>query len=319
MNPASATALPHPPAILSLSTCWNSHRHTEGRELAQEARELGFEWIEVSHGTKISLLPGLLAAVAAGEIRVSSLHNFCPPPVEVTLDAPDVYEFTSDKAWERERAILLTKKTLAMAGRFGTDRVVVHLGCARVPSLTQKLEAMALAGQLYSREYTDLKLKLVALREAASALALDRVRAALAELLPVCETERVRLGIETRSHYEQIPNQREMQTLLEEYKDCPWIGSWHDFGHVQRQANLALLDHQIYLSEIAPRLIGCHVHDVRWPMKDHRAPLSTGSVAFETLLPLIPPGVPLVWELSPGNRREDVVEALRRWREKFLA
>ncbi len=305
--------------ILSLSTCWNSHRHTEGRALAVEARELGFEWIEVSHGTKISLLPGLLDAVAAGEIKVSSLHNFCPPPVEVLMDAPDVYEFTSEKAWERERAISLTKKTLAMATRFGTDRVVVHLGCARVRSITEKLESMALQGQLYSRDYSDLKLKLVAQRDQASARALDRVRAAFAELLPVCEKEGVRLGIETRSHYEQIPNQREMQKLMAEYADCPWIGTWHDFGHVQRQANLALVDHAQYLSEIAPRLLGCHVHDVRWPMKDHRAPLSTGGVDLANLLPLVPAGVPLIWEMSPANRRHEVVEALRLWREKFPA
>ncbi|MBB5037259.1 TIM barrel protein [Prosthecobacter dejongeii] len=307
------------PPILSLSTCWNSHRHTEGRALAAEARELGFEWIEVSHGTKISLLPGLLDAVAAKEIKVSSLHNFCPPPVEVLMDAPDAYEFTSEKVWERERAISLTKKTLAMATRFGTDRVVVHLGCARVRSITEKLEAMALQGHLYSRDYSDLKLKLVAQREQASARALDRIRAAFSELLPVCEKEGVKLGIETRSHYEQIPNQHEMQKLMAEYADCPWIGTWHDFGHVQRQANLALVDHAQYLSEIASRLLGCHVHDVRWPMKDHRAPLSTGGVDLANLLPLVPAGVPLVWEMSPGNRRHEVVEALRLWREKFPA
>ncbi|TDU64266.1 sugar phosphate isomerase/epimerase [Prosthecobacter fusiformis] len=287
--------------------------------LAEEARDLGFEWIEVSHGTKISLLPGLLEAVAAREIKVSSVHNFCPPPVEVLMDAPDVYEFTSPKAWERNRAILLTQKTLAMAPRFGTDRVVIHLGSARVRSITDKLEAMARGGQLYSRDYCNLKLKLVAQREAASAQALEYVRIALDQLLPVCEKEGVRLGIETRSHYEQIPNQREMLLLLDEYKDCPWIGSWHDFGHVQRQANLALLDPGLYLSQIAPRLLGCHVHDVQWPMKDHRAPLSTGGVALEKWLPLLPPGVPLIWELSPGIRRDDLVVALSRWQEKFSA
>lgn len=307
--------MPATPSIVSLSTCWNSHRHTEGRELALEARELGFEWIEVSHGTKISLLPGLLDAVNAGEIKVSSLHNFCPPPVEVTMDAPDVYEFTSDKAWERQRAISLTKKTIEMAPRFGTDRVVIHLGSSRVKSITTELEAMAIAGKLYSRDYSELKLKLVEQREKASALALDRVHAALKELIPVCEKEGVRLGMETRSHYEQIPNQREMLKLLEEYKDCPWIGAWHDFGHVQRQANLALLDHQLYLSQIAPHLIGCHVHDVQWPKKDHRAPLSTGGVALRELVALVPAQVPLIWELSPGNRRQDVREAIQRWQE----
>jgi sugar phosphate isomerase/epimerase len=311
--------VPAPAHLLSLSTCWNSHRHIEGRALAQEARELGFEWIEVSHGTKISLLPGLLEAVAAGEIKVTSLHNFCPPPVEVRMDAPDVYEFTSEVSWERDRAIKLTKDTLRMAPRFGADRVVIHLGSARMRSFTGQLESMVLAGQLYSRAFSDHKLKFVAQRQAASALALERVRAAFDQLLPVCEAEGVRLGIETRSHYEQIPSQREMRLLLEEYQSCPWIGSWHDFGHVQRQANLTLLDHETYLSQIAPRLLGCHVHDVLWPLKDHRAPLSTGGVALEKLLPLVPGDVPLIWEISPGNRREAVVEALLRWREKFPA
>lgn len=310
-----------PPSIpkhtLSLSTCWNSHRHTEGLDVAKEARDMGFEWIEVSHGTKISLLPGLLKAAETGVVRVSSLHNFCPPPVEVMMDAPDVYEFTSEKAPERERALSLTKKTLEMAPRFGADRVVIHLGSAKVKACTDKLEALAVSGRLYGRDFTDLKLQLVAEREKASAHALTCVRAALRELLPVCEKTGVKLAMETRSHYEQVPTQREMLLLMEEYADCPWVGTWHDFGHVQRQANLALLDHSIYLAQIAPRLLGCHVHDVLWPKRDHRAPLTTGGVDFATLLPLLPPGIPLVWELSPGNPRELVAEALTRWRSQF--
>lgn len=280
-----------------------------------EALELGFEWIEVSHGTKITLLPGLLEAAEAGEIKVSSLHNFCPPPVEILMDAPDAYEFTSAKNWERERAVSLTQKTVRMARRFGTDRVVIHLGTARVRGYTARLEEMAKAGQLYSRDYSDLKLKFVTEREKASARAFDQVRSALDQILPVCEEEGVKLGIETRSHYEQVPTQREMLRFLEAYQDCSWIGSWHDFGHVQRQANLALLDHDLYLSQIADRLLGCHVHDVLWPARDHRAPLSTEGVALASLLARVPSEVPLIWELSPGNKRADVEEALSRWRE----
>jgi sugar phosphate isomerase/epimerase len=312
MSEAVMTATSTQPR-LSLSTCWNGHRHTDGHALALEARELGFEWIEVSHGAKISLLPSLLDAVNAGEIRVSSLHNFCPVPVEVTMDAPDIYEFTSAKEDERRRAINLTRKTIEMATRFGTDRVVIHLGSVPMPSITKQLEEMASAGHLYSRDYSDLKLKLVTQREQSSQLHLDRVRGALTALLPDCEKHGVKLGIETRSHYEQIPNQREMLTLLEEYRDCPWIGAWHDFGHVQRQANLALLDHELYLKQIAPRLIGCHVHDVQWPAKDHRAPLTTGGVALKKLLAHVSPDVPLIWEVSQGQKKEQVIESLKAW------
>ncbi len=303
--------------MLSFSTSWLSPRHSEGHDISQEARELGFEYIEVSHGTKITQLPGLLDAVNAGEIKISSLHNFCPAPVEVMIDAPDAFEFTSPRAWERERAISLTKKTIEMATRFRTDLVVIHIGSVPMKSITQELEQIVSEGGLYSRKFTELKLKLVAAREKASREHLDRVRAALAQLLPECEKHRVRLGIETRSHYEQIPNQREMSVLLQEYRDCPWIGSWHDFGHVQRQANLALLDHEIYLREIAPHLLGCHVHDVQWPARDHRTPLSAGGVAFEKLLPHLPPGVPLIWELAPSQKREQIIEALAAWKKAF--
>ncbi len=286
--------------------------------MAVEARALGFEWIEVSHGTKISQLPGLLDAVKAGEIKVSSLHNFCPAPVEVMMDAPDAFEFTSPKPAERQRAINLTRKTLEMATRFGTDRVVVHLGSVPMKSITLQLEELAAQGDLYSKEFTERKLRLVTLREEASKKHLDRVRAALDELIPECEKLGVRLGIETRSHYEQIPNQREMSLLLQEYHDCPWIGSWHDFGHVQRQANLALLDHEIYLREISPRLLGCHVHDVEWPAKDHRTPFSSGGVALAQLLPWVGREVPLIWEIAPSQKRESIAAALEAWKRNGL-
>ncbi len=52
--------------------------------MLREIRDLGFQYAELSHGTRISLLPGILEAVDAGEIRISSLHNFCPLPMGVT-------------------------------------------------------------------------------------------------------------------------------------------------------------------------------------------------------------------------------------------
>jgi sugar phosphate isomerase/epimerase len=299
--------------MLALSTCWNNHRFSDGMDLAKEIRAMGFEWIEISHGTKVSLLPGLLNAYQQGIIRVTSLHNFCPSPVEVMMDAPDVYEFTSHRAPERDRALSLTKATIQMATRFGVDRVVMHMGSVPMKSITKELEKMALDGGIYSRPYTEAKLRLVTEREKASEFYLDRARTALKELLPVCEEHRVRLGIETRSHFEQIPNEKEMLVLLNDFADSPWIGAWHDFGHVQRKANLGLLNHAEFLAQIAPRLIGCHVHDVEWPVRDHRIPLTTGGVDFSQLLPLLPENIPLVWELSPSQKRLRIVEQREVW------
>ena len=53
------------------------------------------------------------------------------------------------------------------------------------------------------------------------------------------------------------------------------------------------------------------------PARDHRVPLSTGGVDLAGLLPLVPAGVPLVWELSPSQRSAQIVEALGKWRAGF--
>ena len=75
--------------MIAFSTCWNSSRHDDGEEMIDEILELGFDTIEISHGLSVSLLPGIKKAYQAGKFKVSGLHNFCPSPVEVLIDAPD--------------------------------------------------------------------------------------------------------------------------------------------------------------------------------------------------------------------------------------
>src|SRR5246127_2045949 len=98
--------------MYSLSTCWNSHRHTDGRAMLREIRELGFEYAELSHGTRISLLPGIIEAVEAGEIKISSLHNFCPLPMGVNFSAPNLYKLSAENPKEWESAYRYTRKTV---------------------------------------------------------------------------------------------------------------------------------------------------------------------------------------------------------------
>jgi sugar phosphate isomerase/epimerase len=302
---------------LSLSTCWNGHRYSDGLLLAKEVRDMGFEWLEISHGTPVTLLPGLLQAAEKGVVKVSSLHAPCPAALEVQGDAPDAFEFTSPRAEVRRRALALTVATLEMAAKFGVGRVVLHLGRVAMPDATARLEAMALTGGLHGRDYVGEKLKAVTQRAKSAPQAMKRVEEALQELLPHCEKHQVRLGLETRSHFEQVPSVAEMQQLLAAFGESGWIGAWHDFGHVQRQANLGFLDHAAFLGEIALRLIGCHVHDVQWPHRDHQIPLRYGGVDFDRLLPLVPPEVPLIWEMSPRQKRLEIMAARERWQKRF--
>src|ERR1700710_792004 len=98
--------------MYSFSTCWLSHRHTDGRAMLREIRDLGFEWCELSHGIRISLLPGIMEAVDAGEMKISSLHNFCPLPMGVMHAAPNIFLFSSPDERERDRAYRHSMKTI---------------------------------------------------------------------------------------------------------------------------------------------------------------------------------------------------------------
>src|SRR5574337_461570 len=115
--------------MYSLSTCWNSHRHTDGRAMLLEIRELGFEYAELSHGIRISLLPGVIEAVDAGEMKISTLHNFCPLPIGVNHAAPNLFKFTALDARERENAYRHSIKTIETAARLKAQLVVLHMGC----------------------------------------------------------------------------------------------------------------------------------------------------------------------------------------------
>ncbi|HRG57022.1 MAG TPA: hypothetical protein PLG56_13335, partial [Lacunisphaera sp.] len=49
--------------IIALSSCWCSHRHQDGYVMLKEMAALGFDHVELSHGIRITLVPGILKAV----------------------------------------------------------------------------------------------------------------------------------------------------------------------------------------------------------------------------------------------------------------
>lgn len=105
--------------------------------------ELGFDSIELGHGIRISLMPGIQKMLDAGEVRFCSLHNFCPLPVEVMGASPDCYQFSAAHPKERERAVKQTFQTIDFAERLGAPFVVMHLGKVPMRPITDSLIALA--------------------------------------------------------------------------------------------------------------------------------------------------------------------------------
>lgn len=303
--------------MLSFSTCWNSHKHTDGAKMVHEILKLGVTKLEISHGLKISLIPGILESFKKGEFTVSGVHNFCPSPVEVMIDAPDCYEYTSDKSFDRKRAIELTKRSIETAAELHSEYIVLHLGSVPMNKYSKELEEMVSHGKIYDRQYTKLKLRSVKERESNAPLYIERANEAIDSVLETAKEFQIKLAIESRSAFEDVPNEDEMLQLMKLYQDEPLVGYWHDFGHVQRKANLGYLDHYEWLESMQPYLFGCHLHDVEWPKRDHRVPLTAGGVDFERLMPLVDYEKPVVWELSPRRRTSQIKESLETWQKLY--
>ncbi len=122
--------------MLAFSTCWNNSRHSDGEAMVDEILEFGISHLELSHGMTISKLPGIQKAYDAGKFTCVGVHNYFPSPVEVMIDAPDAYEFTSHREFDRQRATEMTERTLEVAGKFEARYLVLHMGS--VPLMPHK-------------------------------------------------------------------------------------------------------------------------------------------------------------------------------------
>jgi sugar phosphate isomerase/epimerase len=272
--------------------------------MLREIRDLGFQYAELSHGTRISLLPGILEAVEAGEIRISSVHNFCPLPMGVTYPAPNLYQFSAERPRERELAQRYTIKTIEFAARIKAPAVVLHAGSIDMKDYTDKLLDLVARGQKETPKYAKLCTELDEKREAKKGPFVERVNELLKRLLETAESQGVKLGIENREALEELPFESDFQFLFRELAS-PNLGYWHDTGHAQIKENLGFIGHAMHLESLRERLFGFHIHDVQFPGRDHCAP-GSGMIDFAALKPLVKPEHLKIFEFSPSLTVEEV-------------
>ena len=285
--------------------------------MIQEILDLGFENVELGHGIRLSLVDGILKMHQAGKVKFTSLHNFCPLPVEITRASPDCYQISAASQSERERAIRHTFQTIDFAKRLGAKFVVMHLGSVPIDDYTTKLVKMAEVGMMMTKQFVRTKLEAVKARESNQANPFARAKESFRRIVDYAGERGIKLGVESRHSYEEIPSETEMMDVLAEFHP-PTTGYWHDFGHVQVKHNLSFLDHVSWMQKVAGRLIGCHLHDTKWPGRDHMAPF-TGDVEYDKLLPLLPPDMLFVFEMSPRRTRDEIVTSLAKWKERYGA
>ncbi len=288
--------------------------------MLREMADLGFEYVELSHGIRITLVPGILTALEEGVIKVASCHNFCPLPTGVTHAAPNLYMPSAADAREREQWLLQSKRTIDFAAQIGARKVVLHLGSVEffwfnpARRLDAYGEAHAGADLAKDAKYQKLLAKGLARLKGRMPPYWDNVKAGLAALLPYAEQKGVLLGFENREAFDELPLDADHADLIAALAKPGACGYWHDTGHARIKQDMGLLEHRAHLAQNAPHAIGFHLHDVSAEGHDHQ-PIGTGKVDFEMVSSFWRPEHTLVLEFSPRLTPEEVATSKRRVEE----
>jgi len=286
--------------------------------MLKEMAALGFEQVELSHGIRITLVPGIIRAVDEGIVKVSSTHNFCPLPTGVVQAAPNLFEPSASEHREHDQWLRHTKRTLDFAAQVKAKAVVCHLGSVSffwfnpARDLRDYLRENPDAGRKPEDKtyHALLQKSLVKLRKRMPPF-WEQVKASIDEILEYATQKGVKLGFENREKFEELPLDGDYVEFLASYPDRVPVGYWHDTGHADIKEGMGLLSHREHLQKLAPRTIGFHLHDVNAQGQDHQ-PVGGGHVDFKMVSEFWRPEHLLTLELSPRVAVEDVRSSKQR-------
>ena len=289
----------------SLSTMWAKKNFPSLGDFFQASRRMGFAHIELNHQIDSTHLAG----IETDHFHFSSIHEPCPADISVdTLKTRD-WLISSDNEDKRQQGVQAVRRSIDLAHQLGVDVIVVHSGNVQNDlSLESRLRALFDASLIGSEAYQAIKAEMEGVRAAHAGPRLEATRKSLVELLQYAAPFGIRLGLENRYHYMDIPILDELEQLLE--LGAPeQLGFIYDVGHALALDRLGFFPHEAWLKRYASRMLGAHLHDVIGVM-DHYAP-GLGEVDFASIAAYIPPAAFRTLELHPRNTPEQVYASLR--------
>lgn len=291
-------------------TAFNIDRYTTVEAFLDEYRAIGLDTIELNGRVRQSVIDELEPYIERGEIKISSLHIFCPRPDVADLDGLNL---ASIEETERRLAVGLTRRTIATAHRLGARAVVVHAGhMPPLRPLCHDLMELYRAGEQGSARFAALREEVVRRRRAERQPYVDAAEQSIVELAEyvVREGWRVVLGLENNV-YRHVPVLDEYEAWFERHAGAP-IGLWFDIGHGQVLQNLGLGEMSALLERLGNRLVGLHLHDCLG-VNDHLVP-GMGEIDYQLVTPYLRPDVLRVLEYGgrfPLDRIREGIAYLR--------
>ncbi len=293
----------------ALSSSWKTASIQSGEELAEAFRRFPISGVELEYRLPQQLLADFLKSFAATGLGVVSIHNFFPLPAHIprTKASGDLFELSHPDKEHRLEAVRLTRRSLEWAHELEAPFLVLHCGkVAMKPSLEQ-LRSLFEAGRADGEEARALRDQWLQQRRRLLPKHLDALLLSLDRLLPLAERYGVKVGLENRAHFHELPGPGELPQIFAEFAGAP-VGYWHDTGHAHVNNVLGFSEHGRGLEQFADHLVGVHCHDAR-QLDDHLPP-GDGEIDFAPVLDALKPGVPCVVELKPGTTEDDVARGI---------
>lgn len=283
------------PTNASLSTMWAIKNYPDLNDFFQISKSLGFQNIELNHQVDLEML----SQVSMDHYQFSSIHEPCPADIStkdlVALD----WLISSENEYTRQKGVLAVKQSLQLAFELGAPVVVIHCGNVSTDmGYENQLRKLYKDRQTQTNEYLDIKNQLIQSRKDKVSPRLQAVRKSLLELLELAEQLNVKLGLENRYHYMDIPIIDELEELLK-LANSSRLGFIYDVGHAQALGQLGFFPSEEWLNRYSDRIMGTHLHDVIG-LTDHLAP-GLGEIDFKSLSDRLPEDSFRTLELLPGN------------------
>lgn len=300
--------------MIALSTAWYPRGDPRPEATLEAIARMGFRAVEIGIADAVPFnLKRVQAAVAKLGLKVVSVHNVCS---ERSLDGANRRgDWLASTDGERRReGVEATLESIANAQALGASAVVLHAGSLPIEAKWEKqalLDRLTRGGAAEAQRLGVSRADVLAERKPLAAPRLAAVCRSLEELLE--RSTGIRLGLECRLGWHELPNVEEVGELLRRFPD-PRVGYWHDVGHAVIQDFLGLADQYEWLRRHGARTIGVHLHDVRDGSRDHHPP-GLGEVDFSRVLELLPREALRVMEISAGFIEEEVALGRRRLEE----
>jgi len=303
---------------IAISTRWNCHRHEKADSMLEEIRSLGFDTVELAYGTTQTQIDGLRKWIDSGEIKVGSVHAFCPNIVPGVKSHPELFSLCDPEDSKRgRRGIAAAVRCADFAAEIGAKTVVMHAGRVPVFKHANALGVLAEKGLADTPKFEKQLLKTLGKRDKKSGVHLDTLYESLEETLPRYAERGVTLALENLPTCDAMPNETEMAELLREFDDMP-LAYWHDLGHGQIRHHHRIANHKAIVSGFRRNIAGFHIHDVIFPGNDHQLPgVEGGTVDFKLLRPFVDSDVQFVLEPTTAASAQQLAQSLRFLQEQL--